>query len=207
MLKEEELRRADVVTSCILVVMGLGVIGAALGMPMEGRHGGREITWYVSPALFPMILGFLLIACAVGVLSRAVVRGGHRGLLHEIGRRLKGLPRSVAARRMLLVWGLLGGYILLLSLHLFSALGSVLEGLSEVPFFGFLSRSDGEGINYVCSSFIFLSAFMLIFVPPPTGAPRWRRITLIAGLSLAIPWIVGYLLKEQLATSLPWLAW
>lgn len=200
MLAEEKLRRADVVASVILCLIGALVLLGAAGMPMSGSHGGREIRWYTSPAFLPLVIGALLIACSLGVLARAVRRGGHRNLAGELRRALGSLPPDPGARHVARVALLISGYVALLWLHPFAWLTPHLRAAAFLDnvVTGFLQ--DREGANYVLCSAAFLAAAMSIW-----WRPRGRsRIALVAALSLLLPWGVGWCFSEQLHAPLPW---
>ena len=49
-----------------------GLVISALFMPMSGRHGGVEVTWYLSPATFPLLVGALIMVALVLVYSQIV---------------------------------------------------------------------------------------------------------------------------------------
>lgn len=72
MLKHQTLRKADVLSGALILILGLFVIQQALQMPMKDSWGGVQNVWFVSPALFPLfigailsLLGFILICIAV----------------------------------------------------------------------------------------------------------------------------------------------
>lgn len=71
-MEKEKLRKADAFSGSIIFLFGLWIISQALKMPMKDSWGGVQNVWFVSPALFPlfvgamiMLLGFLLIRTAV----------------------------------------------------------------------------------------------------------------------------------------------
>lgn len=200
MLAEDRLRRADVVAAVVLCLIGALVLIGAAGMPMSGSHGGKEIRWYTSPAFLPLVIGALLIACSLGVLARAVKRGGHRGLAGALRRGLASLHRDPEARHVAKVALLLAGYVALLWLHPFAGLTPALRSAAflDNAVTGFLQ--DREGANYVLCSAAFLAACMAIWWRPLGG----RRIAVIAVLSLVLPWAVAWCFSEQLHAMLPW---
>ena len=72
MLKKEKLRKADVYSGIIIFLFGAWVVWQASKMPMKDSWGGVQNVWFVSPALFPlfvggmiMLLGFLLVRTAL----------------------------------------------------------------------------------------------------------------------------------------------
>lgn len=83
-MKEQELRRADFITSIILILFAIWVLIEAFGMPLEGSYAGVESVWYVSPALFPIIVGVALIVLGVVLLLNSIRTGGAQYFLQTI---------------------------------------------------------------------------------------------------------------------------
>ena len=50
------LRKADFWTSILLFALGVAMIGGATTFPMKDSYGGVQNVWYVSPALFPLLV-------------------------------------------------------------------------------------------------------------------------------------------------------
>ena len=65
------LRRADVWTGLVLAAVALAMIGEALTYPLEGTYAGVRNAWYVSPALFPLIVAGALLVLAIGLIAVA----------------------------------------------------------------------------------------------------------------------------------------
>jgi len=72
MMEKEKLRKADIFSGGIIFLFGLWIVSQALKMPMKDSWGGVQNVWFVSPALFPlfvggmiMLLGALLIRIAL----------------------------------------------------------------------------------------------------------------------------------------------
>lgn len=65
------LRRADVWTGLVLAVVAILMILEALTYPLEGTYAGVRNAWYVSPALFPLIVAGSLLALSVGLIAVA----------------------------------------------------------------------------------------------------------------------------------------
>lgn len=203
MMPEEKLRKADVVTAAGLVLLGSGVLIGAFRMPMSGTYGGEEVRWYTSPAAFPILVGFLIIAFAVGILARAVRKGAMAGIARYYADGIKGLVHNRAALRVLIIWVLLAGYVSALRLHPF---GWVSRVLVRIPFMRWsLTRFclEPSGANYVLASFVFLTAFIWLFYRPKGRLPDRRYGAFIVGLSAVVSFLVGYLFREQLFVPLP----
>ena len=60
MLKQENLRKADVYSGAAIFLFGLWVVLQALKMPMKDSWGGVQNVWYVSPAIFPLFVGCMI---------------------------------------------------------------------------------------------------------------------------------------------------
>ena len=69
MLQKENLRKADVYSGAIICLFGLWVILQALKMPMKDSWGGVQNVWYVSPAIFPLLVGCIIMLLG-GLLCR-----------------------------------------------------------------------------------------------------------------------------------------
>ena len=72
MLSKEKLRKADVFTGCLITLLGIWISLEALEMPMKESYGGVQNVWYVSPAIFPLIIGGVLSLLGLLLLSIAV---------------------------------------------------------------------------------------------------------------------------------------
>ncbi|MBN2396592.1 MAG: hypothetical protein JXC36_09080 [Candidatus Atribacteria bacterium] len=73
---KKELRRADFVTSILLIMFGLWVLYEAMHMPMKDTFGGVQNVWYVSPALFPLIISFFIIVLGFTLFLNSIRTGG-----------------------------------------------------------------------------------------------------------------------------------
>ena len=73
MIDVEKLRKADVFSGLLVIVLGLFIIFQALQMPMKDSYGGVQNVWYVSPALFPLLVGGTLILLGI-LLMRTALR-------------------------------------------------------------------------------------------------------------------------------------
>lgn len=71
MMKKEQLRKADIFSGSLIVLLGLFIIIQAFGMPMKDSWGGVQNVWYVSPALFPLLVGGMLTFLGLVLISIA----------------------------------------------------------------------------------------------------------------------------------------
>ena len=60
MLEKEKLRKADVYSGIIIFLFGAWVVWQATKMPMKDSWGGVQNVWFVSPALFPLFVGGMI---------------------------------------------------------------------------------------------------------------------------------------------------
>lgn len=67
-----KLRRSDLFTSIVLFFLGLWIVFEAFKMPIKDSYAGVKNVWYVSPALFPLIIGFALMILSVFLFKVAV---------------------------------------------------------------------------------------------------------------------------------------
>ena len=57
MLEKEKLRKADIYSGAVIFLFGLFIVLLAVQMPMKDSWGGVQNVWFVSPALFPLFVG------------------------------------------------------------------------------------------------------------------------------------------------------
>jgi hypothetical protein len=60
MLEKDKLRKADIYSGAVISLFGLWIILQALKMPMKDSWGGVQNVWYVSPAIFPLFVGCII---------------------------------------------------------------------------------------------------------------------------------------------------
>ena len=73
MLEKENLRKADVYSGAAIFLFGLWVVLQALKMPMKDSWGGVQNVWYVSPAIFPLFVGCMIMLLG-GLLCRTALK-------------------------------------------------------------------------------------------------------------------------------------
>jgi hypothetical protein len=204
MMPREKLRKADLVAGSALVLLGGAVLVASLRMPTGGTYGGERLTWYLSPAAFPALVGILMMAAAFAIVVRAAREGALDGAKEYFLEGARAALRSREARRSILIVILLVCYVLALRLHVFGWVGHLLRRVPGAASTG-LTRFclEPSGANYVLASALFLGSFMGIFYRPVGGPLRRRHVGLIVGLSIGVSYVVGYLFREQLLVPLP----
>ncbi len=67
------LRRADLKTSIVLIVLSSLMIIESFNFPLTDSYAGVTNAWYVSPALFPILIASILLVCGVALFLKAMV--------------------------------------------------------------------------------------------------------------------------------------
>lgn len=80
MIETEKLRKADIFSGAAVCILGLFIISQALGMPMKDSWGGVQNVWFVSPALFPLLVGGMLFLLGIMLISTAFKSVGGKGV-------------------------------------------------------------------------------------------------------------------------------
>ena len=60
MMEKDKLRKTDIYSGAAISLFGLWIILQALKMPMKDSWGGVQNVWYVSPAIFPLFVGCMI---------------------------------------------------------------------------------------------------------------------------------------------------
>ena len=87
MLDKEKLRKADFFSGLIILFFGVWIVRQAFKMPMKDSWGGVQNVWFVSPALFPLLVGFVIVVLGA-LLSRTAWKTVGR---EEIGKVIRWL--------------------------------------------------------------------------------------------------------------------
>ncbi len=85
MMEKDKLRRADLFSGGVIVLVGLFIVSQALGMPMKDSWGGVQNVWYVSPAIFPLFVGSMIMLLGLLLVRTAVKAVGLRAVGEVIG--------------------------------------------------------------------------------------------------------------------------
>ena len=75
------LRKHDLWTSLALLALAVAMAWEATGYPMTDSYGGVRNVWYVSPALFPLLVATGLFLLSLILLINSVLSGGARAAL------------------------------------------------------------------------------------------------------------------------------
>lgn len=103
------IRKADFWTSLILFGIAAGMIGSAMTMPLKESFAGVQNAWYVSPALFPLMIAGALLILATVLLCNSIRTGGAQAALAAIRRRAPGDGDATA--RMLTSIAIIAAYV------------------------------------------------------------------------------------------------
>jgi hypothetical protein len=85
-----EMRKKDFITSLILIAFGIFMILYTITViPMKDSWGGVMNVWFVSPGLFPVWIGGLIIIMGIVLCNRAIKDGGAKKFFEDLSRREK----------------------------------------------------------------------------------------------------------------------
>jgi hypothetical protein len=73
MLEKDKLRKADVFSGIAIFLFGAWIVWQATKMPMKDSWGGVQNVWFVSPALFPLFIGAVIMLLGL-LLSRTALK-------------------------------------------------------------------------------------------------------------------------------------
>jgi hypothetical protein len=165
MLATDMLRRTDVLSGTLVAILGLFIVSQAWRMPMTDSYGGVQNVWYVSPALFPLSVGVMLILLGAALAVngvRTIGRDGISSILKDItgGRLLAFLKEQPTIRFYTVVINLLM-YVFLLIPRVDFFAASLLFLL--LLFTTFYSGNDCEVMGGLRFSAISAALFGLLF--------------------------------------------
>lgn len=80
MMEKDQLRKADIFSGTLILILGLFIISQGLQMPMKDSWGGVQNVWFVSPALFPLFVGSTLSLLGGILISIAFKSVGMEGM-------------------------------------------------------------------------------------------------------------------------------
>jgi hypothetical protein len=178
MLEKENLRKADVYSGALIFLFGLWIVLQALKMPMKDSWGGVQNVWYVSPALFPLLVGSMIMLLGALLTRTALKRIGFK----EFGSTVRWLFSK--------------------------ALFQFLNSLSNLRFYAiavlFLSfvYLNIPRIDFFISAFLFLVVFITSFYFDDAVLLKKLFFFYLAGVMVLIIYF-GVGLQETLAKSLP----
>jgi hypothetical protein len=84
-MEKVEMRKKDFITSLILIAFGIFMILYTLvEIPMKDSWGGVMNVWFVSPGLFPVWIGGLIIIMGIVLCQRAIKDGGAKKFFEDL---------------------------------------------------------------------------------------------------------------------------
>lgn len=81
MIEIDKLRKADIFSGSAITLLGLYMIYQAFQMPMKDSYAGVQNVWYVSPALFPLLIGGVLSVLGLLLVKTALRSVGTEGII------------------------------------------------------------------------------------------------------------------------------
>jgi hypothetical protein len=78
MIEKDKLRKADAYSGAVIFLFGLWIVFQALKMTMKDSWGGVQNVWYVSPALFPLFVGSMIMLLGALLTRTALKRVGFK---------------------------------------------------------------------------------------------------------------------------------
>ena len=84
MLEKEKLRKADVYSGIIIFLFGAWIVWQASKMPMKDSWGGVQNVWFVSPALFPLFVGAMIMLLGLLLVRTALKAIGTKAFGHTL---------------------------------------------------------------------------------------------------------------------------
>lgn len=139
-------RKADFFTGFVILFIAIAMLGESLTFPMTDSYGGVDNVWYVSPALFPILVSSLLIILSLTLITKAIRDGGYQQALHDLPQMLQAF-QSDTFRRFLMISLYLIAYVYGLVPYGDFFLSSTLFLLAFIlPFY--LDRNDLFSISF-----------------------------------------------------------
>lgn len=226
------LRKADFWTSLVLLAVAAGMLLVALRMPLEGTYAGVRNAWYVSPALFPILVAVALTFLSGILLANAVRTGGARAALQGLR---GGTFRQfwTATEDFWIVAGILGAYIYVLIPRIDFIAATTLLLFALVATYDLGSARGARRVlaTFAATALVVAVMALLGLEPAPRSAEAYSRDAFVwgaavlaivmaalavrndpearprlarcIGVSLLTPLIVGAIFKYGLLVPLP----
>jgi len=81
MMDKDKLRKADIFSGGVIILTGAFIVSQALTMPMKDSWGGVQNVWYVSPGIFPLFVGAVIMLLGALLVRTALKEVGIKALL------------------------------------------------------------------------------------------------------------------------------
>ncbi|THB81180.1 MAG: hypothetical protein D3926_03160 [Desulfobacteraceae bacterium] len=85
MMEKDKLRKADIFSGGLILLVGLFIVSQALQMPMKDSWGGVQNVWYVSPAIFPLFVGGMITLLGALLVRTALKEVGFKAMGDVLG--------------------------------------------------------------------------------------------------------------------------
>ena len=109
-MDKTKIRKADFIASLILIAFGIFVIVLSLQMPLKASYGGVDSHWYVSPALFPLFVGAMIVLLGGVLLGVAIKDGGMKAFFSRTAEET-GFHLDEKTRRVIIVVLAIGSFV------------------------------------------------------------------------------------------------
>ena len=94
MMDKDKLRKADLFSGGVIMLAGLLIVIHATTMPMKDSWGGVQNVWYVSPAIFPLFVGAVIMLLGALLINTAIKAVGFRALGESLAAVTGGEPKK-----------------------------------------------------------------------------------------------------------------
>jgi hypothetical protein len=161
------MRRADLRMGLVLIALATAMLIGATDIPMTDSYGGVRNVWYVSPALFPLIIAALIFVLALILIANALTTIGWT----EAGAAFKTGPLRLTDRtlRFLYIVAVIASYVYISipRIDFFIATVAVL-----LPFIGTFWLGGNRPIA-VSFAMLLLASAMLVLTASTVGPGPW----------------------------------
>jgi len=161
-MDKPELRKKDFITSFILIAFGIWMLFYTLTeIPMKDSWGGVMNVWFVSPGLFPVCIGILIIIMGIVLCNRAIKDGGAKKFFEDLSHRKKN--SSGKTLRLLGILLIIVAYVYLYIPRIDYFLSTMFSLMVFISFF-YLDRPDllkRLFTFYLAGSLLFLGLFLI----------------------------------------------
>jgi hypothetical protein len=161
-MDKTELRKKDFITSFILIAFGIWMLFYTLTeIPMKDSWGGVMNVWFVSPGLFPVCIGILIIIMGIVLCNRAIRDGGAKKFFEDLSHRKKN--SSGKTLRLLGILLIIVAYVYLYIPRIDYFLSTMFSLMVFISFF-YLDRPDllkRLFTFYLAGCLLFLGLFLI----------------------------------------------
>jgi len=180
MMEKDKLRKTDIFSGSLIVILGIWIITQSLKMPMKDSWGGVQNVWFVSPAIFPLFVGAVIVALGGALIRTALKQVGWNGLVQVM--RWLGSPALIG----------------------FVKTGTSMRFVAMVVLLGSLVYLNIPRIDFFLCAVLFLSVFITMFYFDDDELLRRMLLFYVVGtLLLAGYFVLG--LDAMLEPQVPYL--